>query len=115
MKLKDSRAGECLWVEWSGEGFVPSRPSSIVFYTHDHVDLDIDVVKRALASALQRDGVVISLGEGYRSVESGVITYGYSGYVDEDYHLTKSNENGETYYGNQVDTTLETTWVEIGY
>lgn len=84
-----------------------------MFYTHDHVDLDIDVVKRALASSLQRDGVVVSLGEGYRAVESGDITYGYSGYVDGDYHLTKSDESGETYYGNQVDVPLETTWVEI--
>lgn len=111
--MKDSRIGECLWVEWSGEGFVPSRPSSIVFYTHDHVDLDIDVVKRALASALQRDGVVASLGEGYKGVESGRITYGYSGYVDGEVYLTQSDVNGETYYGNQVDLTLETTWVEI--
>lgn len=111
--MKDSRAGECLWVEWSGEGYDPSRPSTTIFYTHDYVDLDIDVVKRALASALQRDGQVISLGEGYRSVESGVVVYGYAGFVDGEIYLSVCDKNGETDRGEIVDEIFETTWVEI--
>ena len=111
--VKDSRIGECLWVEWSGEGYTPSRPSSIIFYTHDHVDLEIDVVKRALASALQRDGHSVSLGQGYRAVESGISVFGYSGHIDEEIYLTTCSENGETAYGDIVDETYKTTWVEI--
>jgi hypothetical protein len=111
--MKDSRAGECLWVEWSGEGYTPSRPSTIIFYTHDYVDLEIDVVKRALASAQQRDGQVVSLGEGYRAVESGVVVYGYAGFIDDEIYLSACDENGETDRGEIVDEVFETTWVEI--
>lgn len=111
--MKDSRVGECLWVEWSGEGFVPFRPSSIVFFTHEHIDLEIDLIKRALASSLQRDGIAISLGEGYRMAESGLVTHGYCGYVDGEIYLTACSETGETDEGDTVDEILETTWVEI--
>lgn len=111
--MKDSRKGECLWIEWSGEGYIPSRPSSIIFYTHDHVDLDIDVVKRALASSLQRDGFVVSLGDGYKSVETSPIVYGFSGHVDTEIYLAACDESGETNYGDIVDEVFETTWVEI--
>jgi hypothetical protein len=100
-------------VEWSGEGFVPFRPSSIVFFTHEHIDLEIDLIKRALASSLQRDGIAISLGEGYRMTESGLVTHGYCGYVDGEIYLTVCSETGETDEGNIVDEILETTWVEI--
>lgn len=111
--MKDSRIGECLWVEWSGEGYTPSRPCSIIFYTHDHVDLEIDVVKRALASALQRDGHSVSLGQGYKAVESGTPIHGYSGHIDDEIYLTACGETGETDYGYVVDQTYKTTWVEI--
>lgn len=111
--MKDSRAGECLWVEWSGEGYTPSRPFSTIFYTHDHVDLEIDVVKRALASALQRDGHSVTLGNGYKSVESGQSVFGYSGHIDGEIYLTACSENGETDYGDIVDEIFKTTWVEI--
>jgi hypothetical protein len=111
--LKDSRAGECLWVEWSGEGFVPFRPSSILFYTIDHIDIEIDVVKRALASSLQRDGIAISLGEGYKMAESALVTHGYCGYVDGEIYLIVCSETGETDEGDTVDEILEATWVEI--
>ena len=111
--MKDSRKGECLWVEWSGEGFVPSRPSTIIFYTHEHVDLEIDVVKRALASSLQRDGQVVSLGDGYRAVESGTVVHGYAGFINGEIYLSACDKNGQTEYGETVDEIFETTWVEM--
>jgi hypothetical protein len=111
--LKDSRVGEGLWVEWSGEGFVPFRPSSIMFYTFEHVDVEIDVVKRALASSLQRDGIAISLGEGYRLADAGLVTHGFCGYIDGEIFLTVCNEFGETDSGDVVDEILEITWVEL--
>ncbi len=111
--MKDSRAGECLWVEWSGEGFVPSRPSSILFYTIDHVDTEVDVVKRALASSLQRDGVAISLGEGYTMADNGLVTHGHCGYVDGEIYLTVCSKTGETDQGDIVDEIMKATWVEI--
>ena len=111
--MKDSRKGEGLWVEWSGDGYPVSGPSSIVFYTNEHVDLDIDVVKRALASSLQRDGVVQSLGDGYRAIDSSIITHGYSGRVDDEIFDSFCNLEGKTFSGSEVDMVYETTWVEI--
>jgi hypothetical protein len=111
--MKDKRTGECLWFEWSGDGFAASRPSSIVFFTYDHVDLDIDLIKRALASALQRDGIVVSLGDGYKAVERGYISHGYAGEVGGEIYPTICNEHGITEYGDHVDQTKAVTWVEI--
>jgi hypothetical protein len=111
--MRDKRTGECLWFEWSGAGFAVSRPSSIIFYTYDHVDLDIDLIRRALASALQRDGIVVSLGEGYKAVERAHISYGYAGEIDEEIYPTVCNNHGNTEYGEIVKTPKAVTWVEI--
>ena len=111
--MKDKRTGECLWFEWSGDGFAVSRPSSIIYFTYDHVDLDIDLIKRALASALQRDGVVSSLGEGYRLVERSHISYGYVGEVEQEIYPTVCNEEGMTEHGDKVDSVKPVTWMEI--
>jgi len=111
--LKDSRAGEGLWFEWSGEGFAPFKDSSILFFTFDHVDVEIEVVMRALASSLQRDGISDSLGGGYRLAEAGLVTHGYCGFIDGEIFLTVCNEFGETDSGDTVDQILETTWVEL--
>ena len=113
MHMRDSRIGECLWNEWTGEGYEPLDPSSIVFFTQDHVDLNNEVVRRALASALQRDGSSISLGKGYEAVDSAKISHGFAGEVDEDIDLTVCNEDGETRNGDLVDKTIAVTWVEI--
>jgi hypothetical protein len=111
--VKYSRAGESLWVEWSGEGFVSARPSSIIFFTHGHIDLENEIVRRALASSLQRDGSVDSLGAAFRLAESGIVTTGYCGFIDDERHLSLCDERGETHYGNIVDNILEVTWVEL--
>ena len=64
--VKDSRVGELLWKEWTGDGFDPQLDESIVFFTDEHVDLENELIRRALASALQRDGISISLGNGFQ-------------------------------------------------
>lgn len=110
---KDSRIGESLWREWSGD-LDSSEASSIVFFTDTHVDLQHDVVVRALASALQRDGVVDTLGQGYKSVESGTVQHLHAGYLyEEDDELVICNVDGETFYGDSVIEVLEITWVKI--
>ena len=111
--MRDSRIGECLWREWLGTGYSSSKTSPIIFFTEEHVSLEHDVVSRALASALQRDGTVVSLGEGYRAVESGNIITGFAGYVDGDDELTVCDEYGETFYGDFVESIIAITWVEI--
>jgi hypothetical protein len=112
--MKDSRIGESLWLEWIGDGYEAIDGDSIVFYTEDHVDLENEIVRRALASALQRDGIAVSLGDGYKAVEGSTsISHGYAGSVDGEMDLTVCNEYGETQSGDEVDEVVKITLVEI--
>ena len=111
--MRDSRIGETLWSEWSGEGFEPISQDALVFFTEDHVDIENETVRRALASALQRDGSSISLGNGYSAIESATVSHGYAGEVDEAIYFTMCNEDGETRDGDYVDRVIPITWVEI--
>ena len=111
--MKDVRLGESLWSHWEGEGYFSENHSDLVYVTHDHVESDNEIVLRALASTLQRDGVVDSLGDGFKALEGALWDFGYSGYVDGDTQLFACDEDGETEYGDYVDQSLPTTWVEI--
>jgi len=111
--MRDSRIGESLWTEWSGYGYLQNIDNSIVFSTVDHVDLDNEIVRRALASSLQREGIAHSLGEGYRMVDTAVISHGFAGHVDESLEYYVSDELGLTYTGDTVDRALPVTWVEF--
>jgi hypothetical protein len=112
--MRDSRAGEFLWNEWTGEGYEPTNPDAeLFFFTEEHVDVEHEVVRRALASALQRDGSVVSLGQGFSSLESSTVVQGFAGYVDESLDLYLCDEYGETQDGDYVDQVIPITWVEI--
>lgn len=111
--MKDSRKGECLWSEWTGSGAEDFTSSQLVFFTEDHVDIEHEVVVRALASALQRDGSAISLGDGYKMAQSGTCIHAYAGEVDGDVDLTICDEAGETKYGDYVDRVVEVTLVAL--
>lgn len=110
--MKDSRAGEALWKEWDGEGHYTS-PDSVVFFTTEHVDLENDIVRRALASALQREGVAVTLGSAFQLIESSIVKDLYAGEVDGDTVYTICDRDGETHYGDKVDQVLEVTIVEV--
>jgi hypothetical protein len=111
--VKDSRKGESLWFEWDGEGFDLSSDESLVFYTHEHVDVEHEVVKRALASTIQRDGIVHSLSQGFSLIDSGSITQGFAGHIGGSHDLAVCDETGLTYYGDTVDETMPITYVEV--
>lgn len=110
--MRDLRTGECLWSEWTGDGLY-SDTSSPIFYTQTHVDIDHEIVRRALASALQRDGSAVSLGDGFSLVERAQVTHGYAGVVDGDIDYSVCDELGETREGDEVDEVLEITWVSF--
>jgi hypothetical protein len=112
--MKDSRKGESLWFEWDGYSY-PNKfeDSSIVYFTYDHVDLDHEVVRRALASSIQRDGIVSSLGEAFKLIDSGNISQGYAGEVNGNYHLTFCQHDGSTNSGDEVAEILYVTFVEV--
>ena len=105
--------GELLWKEWTGEGYEPLHEYSVTFFTEDHIDLENDLIRRALASALQRDGVAVTLGKGFQYLESSLANYGYAGEVDGDNELTACDEEGETREGDVVESVTPITWVEV--
>ena len=109
--MRDVRTGECLWSEWTGFGMSARQGS--VFYTLEHVDVDNEVVRRALASALQRDGSAVSLGDGFRAIESARVVCGYAGSVDGEIDLSVCDELGMTREGDEVDEVLPITWVNF--
>lgn len=105
--------GELLWKEWTGEGYEPLHEYSVTFFTEDHIDLENELIRRALASALQRDGVAVTLGKGFQYLELSLANYGYAGEVDGDNELTACDEEGETHEGDVVDSITPITWVEV--
>lgn len=110
--MKDSRLGEALWSEWDGEDFdlSSSRP---VFYTTEHVDLENEIIRRALASALQRDGSAVTLAEGYKMIESSHTVHTWAGEVDGEMTYTVCDKDGETRGGDYVDDIVEVTLVVL--
>ena len=110
---KDTRLGESLWCEWSGSGYDQQSPHSVIFYTFDHVDMDNELIRKALASTLQRDGIADGLSDGFRLILDGHIVYGWAGTLDEDLDFYSCDQSGETEYGDIVDNIEPVTWVEV--
>jgi hypothetical protein len=108
--MRDLRTGECLWSEWTGEG-LSAQSEEPSFFTQGHIDVENEIVRRALASSLQRDGIVHSLGGGFKSIESAEVIHGYAGTVDGDTDFCACDSSGETRAGDVVDEVLEVTWV----
>lgn len=111
--MKDSRAGESLWSLWEGEGYVNELGSPIVYYTEGHVDVDHEVVGKALASVIQRDGIVYSLYEAYTLIDSGVSSQSWAGSFTGEMYQEVCDEDGRTSYGSLVDNLVPVTFVEV--
>jgi hypothetical protein len=111
--MKDSRAGESLWSLWEGEGYVSELGSPIVYYTEGHVDIDHEIVGKALASAIQRDGVVYSLFEAYTLISSGISSQGWAGSFTGEIYQEVCDEDGRTFQGALVDNLVPITFVEV--
>lgn len=112
--MKDSRIGETLWSEWFGEGYDKEDSNSVLFYTEGHVDIHQEIVRRALASAIQRDGIVDSLGEAFRLLDGTVTVFrGHAGFVDGEYELTQCEKDGMTKQEDYAESVIPITWVEV--
>lgn len=111
--MKDIRVGENLWSEWDGDGYESKSDESIIYYTFDHIDLENDLIRKALASALQRDGVAFSLANAYSSIDNMSVKHDWAGFIDCENYLTICNENGETFFGDFVEDSLAITIIEF--
>ena len=110
---KDTRPGEELWCEWTGSGYSKNNSEGIVYYTLGEVDMDNELVSRALASAIQRDGVADSLGDSFKLIENCQITRGWCGILEEESEYSVCDENSETEYGYIVENIELITCIEI--
>lgn len=111
--MRDVRHGEHLWLSWEGEGYFPDTRSELVYFTLGHVDLDNELVRRALASTLQRDGIVDALSDGFKLMEASVHQQGHAGILPGESEYLVCDEDGETEYGDRVEEVLDATWVEL--
>jgi hypothetical protein len=110
------RKGELLWSEWDGEGYTVTLNHGMLYVTEGHVSLDEPVVSRALASAVQREGVVDSIGQAHNLIENwSFVSWGYAGVVDGDTVQTTCDELGETYYGDIAENVVPVTFVEVSF
>ena len=112
--MKDSRIGELLWSEWTGSGYFPENAQSdFSFFTEGHIDTSNEIVKRALASAIQRDGSVDSLSQAFKLLESCEPVFTYAGFIEGDTEYTACDENGMTSHEDIVDEIIPITVVDI--
>lgn len=111
--MKDVRPGEELWFQWSGSDYFSGTNSELVYCTIGHVDMENEVVRRALASVLQRDGIVDSLGDGFTFIYEKETHAGWAGILPDENEYTYCDENGETEYGDIIESPLEFTWIEF--
>jgi hypothetical protein len=111
--MKDSRVGQLLWSTWEGNGYTANIHNSIVYFTEDHVDVEHEVVKRALASCIQRDGVVFSLSQGFQAIDRAVVTQAWAGFLDGDVYFELCDESGLTSDEVQLQNVIAVTIVEV--
>lgn len=112
-KAKDLRLGQELWLEWEGY-WEPELEDSILYYTVDHVDVDNDLVKRALASVLQRDGIYDGLGDAFKAIDRGQVSTVWAGVLSGDFELEMCfNASGVTEEGDILENVQEITCVEV--
>lgn len=111
--MKDIRHGEHLWLSWEGEGYFSDTHSELIFFTEGAVDMDNEIVRRALASVLQRDGICDSLSDGFKLLEGSSTLGGFAGFLPGETEYTVCDEEGYTEYGDKVEKVLDMTWVEF--
>jgi hypothetical protein len=109
--MKDSRIGESLWYIW--DSLDNSNEDFIIFYTEGHVDIDHEVVRRALASAIQREGISSSLGDSYFILDRGDSWQSYCGSDQLEEYLYECDIEGTTFDGESLSSVVPITWVRI--
>jgi hypothetical protein len=111
--MKDSRIGECLWSIWEGMGYEDQLSYSIVYYTVDHVDLEQEVVRKALASSIQRDGLVYSLAQAYGAIDAGAVSQKWVGLADGEMYEEVCSEDGSSLSSTTLNRVIPVTFVEV--
>ena len=111
--MKDSRVGQCLWSTWEANGYTANIHNSFIYYTEGHVDLEHEIVRKALASCIQRDGLVFSLSQGFQAIDAAVITQAWIGSIDGEVYPELCDETGRTWDDVELQDITAVTIVEV--
>ena len=111
--MKDSRIGECLWSIWEGVGYEGQLSYSVVYYTEDHVDLEQEVVRKALASSIQRDGLVYSLAQAFGAIDAGAVSQKWVGLADGEMYEEVCTKDGSSLSDTALSSVIPVTFVEV--
>lgn len=111
--MKDSRIGESLWSLWDGSGYNNGLQDSIVYYTSEHVDIEEEVVRKALASSIQRDGITYSLSQSFTLISGSIASQGYVGSLLDGRYEEVCDQDGYTVDGVSLEKITPTTFVEV--
>lgn len=110
--MKDSRIGESLWFIWDSDN--QALFDCLIVHTEGHVDVEHEVVRRALASMLQREGIALSLSQGFMMIDAGEVTLGYCGTPEENpTEVVACDIDGENEDGLVLSNITPTTWVKV--
>lgn len=110
--MKDSRIGESLWFIWDSDS--QAMLDGLVLHTEGHIDVEHEVVRRALASTLQREGIALSLGQGFQMIDAGEVIYGYCGTPEDNSNeVVSCDVDGENPDGLVLENITPTTWVKV--
>jgi hypothetical protein len=110
---RDSRIGESLWFIWDGLDYDFSSTDSVVFYTEGHINIEEEVVRKALASSIQREGIASSLSQGFSMIASGISSQLHAGYSDLIERQLICDENGSSKSGEDLIEVMPITVVEV--
>lgn len=112
--MKDSRIGETLWSQWLGNSHHSQETPALIYVTEEQVDVHNEVVRRALASAIQRDGVVDTLGQAFSLLDGKTTSqHAYAGHIDGDPELTICDKYGMTLCDEIVEGVVPVTLVDV--
>lgn len=100
-------------MEWDGNDYSPELDDPIIYYTIGNIDPNHEVIKRALASAIQRDGIAVSLGEANKLIDSGHCVHGHGVHAGGAYEFSFYEDEYISYPGVETDSPADLTFVEI--
>lgn len=82
--MRRRKVSKSEWLTWEGDDFPRTFHSdSVVFYITGHFDLNSDQeLRKDLATAIQREGIALSLGKSFSLIDSASISH--AGYCAED-------------------------------
>jgi hypothetical protein len=113
--VSDSRPGDSFWYPWDGQEYEQQLLNPYIYQTEGHVDLENETVRKALASAIQRDGISYSIGAAYGLVDQSVHTLTYGGAIGGDHvRAIVDYETGLSIYSQEpTEDIVELTIVEL--